>query len=480
MLPRNGESSPLDEVDGDDSGYGHFHDEGNAPRTPGKSYTSAAVGARRFSVSRKVHQMKRSSSAPRSVSQAKDSFSIDEELPLNPGARKGYASTESSAAASFAEDSVSGKLLSTSDLAQLRRMVLGKPLNALLVFMPIGAFAYVQGWGPGSVFWLNFFAMVPLASLLGDFTEELALHTGEIVGGLINATFGNAVEVVVAIQALKANQLRVVQASMLGSVLSNLLLVLGTCFVAGGLQRNADGSLKYAALRFNATSAVANMSLLLLSCMTMIMPTLGDFVDEGIKNVPLVISRIAAICLLVMYILLLFFQLATHRSLFESDEEDEEPEISAGAATVGLGLTTLLVSVFSEFLVSSIEGVTHEFGLTKTFVGIIILPIVGNAVEHVTAVTVAMKGKTDLSISIALGSASQVAIFVVPLAVLSGWAMGRAMTLRFPLFEIALYVLAILIVGQVVSKGHSNWLEGSMLMMTYVLIGVALVFPSKH
>eukprot|EP00968_Pinguiococcus_pyrenoidosus_P025780 scaffold7024_cov229-Pinguiococcus_pyrenoidosus.AAC.1 len=319
--------------------------------------------------------------------------------------------------------------------------------------------------------------MVPLASLLGDFTEELAMHTGDTIGGLINATFGNAVEVVVAIQALSANQIRVVQASMLGSVLSNLLLVLGTCFFLGGLVPSDNGrGLKYPALRFNSTSAVANMSLLLLSSMAMVIPTLGSFNGEA-EHVPLLISRVAAIGLILMYVLLLVFQLYTHRSLFQSQSDEEEvPFLSATAAAFGLGVTTFLVSIFSEFLVSAIDGVTESCGLTKTFVGIILLPVVGNAVEHVTAVTVAMKGKMELSMGIALGSATQVAIFVVPVVVMSGWLMSRNMSLKFPLFEIALYGLALLIVSQVVSKGHSNWLEGCMLIMTYILIGVALFY----
>lgn len=186
----------------------------------------------------------------------------------------------------------------------------------------------------------------------------------------------------------------------------------------------------------------------------------------------LMVSRIAACFLLAMYIQLLFFQLYTHSYLVEDDDDDEEPEMSFWVAFGGLIFVTILVSLFSEYLVSSIDGFTESSGISKTFVGLIILPVVGNAVEHITAVTVAMKNKMDLSMGVAVGSSSQVSLFVVPFIVLYGWAKNIDMTLNFPHFEIMLYILSVIIVTNCVMNGRSNWLEGSLLISTYFMIAI--------
>jgi Ca2+:H+ antiporter len=294
----------------------------------------------------------------------------------------------------------------------LKSIVLGKPVSILLLLAPFAIWSHYGGWGAEYIFWLNFGVMIPLASILGDFTEEAALHTNETIGGLLNATFGNAVEVVVGIQALLANEIRVVQASMIGSIFSNLLLVLGCCFFFGGLY--------YKEQVFNSTAATANMGLLALSSIALVLPTpFADYYNVQDEHV-LIISRIAAIFLLFMYIQLLIFQLYTHKDIFdevphpkangdtddEEDEEDEtaeergeeeEPSISMAVALIGLCITTLSITVFSDFLVGSIDEFCESSGISRTFVGLIILPIVGNAVEHITAVTVAMKNKMDLA-----------------------------------------------------------------------------------
>lgn len=280
----------------------------------------------------------------------------------------------------------------------LMDIVFGKYISILLLAIPVACFANYQGWSPVWVFWLNFIVMVPLASILGDFTEELALHTNQTIGGLINATFGNAVEVVVAIQALWANEIRVVQASMLGSIFSNLLLVLGCCFFFGGLYHKEQ--------TFNSVAATSNMGLLALSSIALVLPTpFAEYYNLQDEHV-LEISRVSAIFLMFMYLQLLFFQLHTHAHIFEEgvagddDEEDEEEEkasISLTVSIIGLCTATLLVAFFSQFLVDSIDGFCESSNVSRTFVGLIILPIVGNAVEHITAVTVAMKDKMDLS-----------------------------------------------------------------------------------
>ena len=370
-------------------------------------------------------------------------------------------------------------------------------VSALLLVGPVALWSVYQEWSATYVFWLNFLVMIPLASILGDFTEEVALHTNQTIGGLINATFGNAVEVVLAIQALMANEIRVVQSSMLGSIFSNLLLVLGGCFFFGGL--------KYKEQSFNTTAATANMALLALSGIALVLPTpFASYYDLHDEHV-LFISRLAAIFLLFMYLQLLVFQLKTHADLFEdtnndqndggemnaddikdnadrvAQEEEEEEEVELASipfwmACAGLLGTTLGVTYFSEMLVDSIDGFVQDSGISRTFVGLILLPIVGNAVEHVTAITVARKDKMDLAMGVAVGSCTQISLFVVPLTVLVGWVTDRDMTLNFPHFEIILFVLSVFTVSVVLSSPKCNWLEGSLLMTTYLLIAVGFWF----
>lgn len=268
----------------------------------------------------------------------------------------------------------------------------GKFVSIFLLATPLALWVTARGWSGAWIFWTNFFVLLPLASILGDFTEEAALHTNDIIGGLLNATFGNCVEVIVGLQALLRDEIRVVQASMIGSIFSNLLLVVGSCFLFGGIFHREQ--------RFNVTSANAMMGLLALSSLALVLPTpyakYYEIQDEDV----LMISRAAAIGLLVMYVQLLFFQLHTHRHVFdgtegadgdageEEDEDDQVPSIPMWMALFGLGSVTLLIAWFSDALVGSIDHFCEETGVSKTFVGLIILPIVGNAVEHITAVNV--------------------------------------------------------------------------------------------
>ena len=278
-------------------------------------------------------------------------------------------------------------------LEALKEMFLENKINVLFVFLPLAYWSHANNWNDGSVFILNFLAMVPLASMLGVFTEELAAHTNDVIGGLINATFGNAVELVVAIQALLANDFRVVQASLIGSVFSNLLLVLGMCFFCGGII--------FPEQTFIAQGAVASIALLAFSGLALLLPEFfgedAGGVDEGAGDVELTISRIGAVLLMLMYIQLLFFQMKTHIHLFEGDS-DEVALIPFSWALIGLVLITAVVTILSEWLVGSIDGFCEEFNLGRSFVGVIILPVVGNAVEHISAVSVAMKDKMDLAL----------------------------------------------------------------------------------
>jgi Ca2+:H+ antiporter len=378
-----------------------------------------------------------------------------------------HMSTEESNLLDSSTENRSAKRIIPLSWEALHDIIFGKLVSIFLIFIPFCFLAKTLNWGPVWVFWFNFFVMIPLAAILGDFTEMVAAHTNQVIGGLVNATFGNAVEVVVAVQALLANEIRVVQASMIGSIFSNLLLVLGCCFFFGGIRHKEQP--------FNQTAATANMSLLALSSIALVLPTpFAEYYQIEDSRV-LLVSRTAAIFLMSMYVQLLIFQLRTHSHLFE-DEDDEDPQLSMRVALIGLCLTTLAITVFSDMLVESIDGFVVSTGISRTFVGLIILPIVGNAVEHITAVTVAMKNKMDLAMGVAVGSCTQISLFVVPFTVLVGWALNRNMTLNFPAFEIMLYTLSVVIVSICLSNPKGNWLLGSLLITTYIMVAVGFFF----
>ncbi|KAI0244017.1 hypothetical protein L0F63_003697 [Massospora cicadina] len=358
-----------------------------------------------------------------------------------------------------------------SILTQLKFFLTQSQLNYMLVFVPIGLVSDRLGWGQISTFAINFLAIVPLASLLGLATEEVAAKLGQTVGGLLNATFGNAVELIVAVLALKLGLIRVVQASLLGSILSNLLLVLGLCFLCGGC--------RYPEQSFNVTAAQTNSSLLGIAVLSLLVPAafnnlVGDkkVIFSGIVK----LSHGTAFILLAVYVAYLTFQLRTHPHLYEGGGEAEEPTLSLNVAIICLFLVTLAVSFSAEALVGSIEGLTEQLGLSETFVGIILVPIVGNAAEHMTAVTVALKNKMDLSLSVALGSSMQIALFVTPTLVLIGWAIGQPLTLFFDTFETAVLFISVLIVNYLIQDGKSNWLEGLTLLAAYLIIALAFFF----
>lgn len=409
--------------------------------------------------------------------------------------------------------------------------IFSSPLNWLLLFVPLGMLADWLHWGAVAVFSLNFMAIIPLASLLAYATEELgeSIHNDSIAG-LLNATFGNAIEVIVGIVALTQNQVTVVQASLLGSILSNLLLVLGSCFIAGGV--------RYSQQVFNQTVAQTMSSLLALAVIGLLLP--AAFHASLPKKTPKLESKILdfsrgnAILLLVIYCLFLFFQLKTHAYLFaDTGSTDEQADADDGAiqgsaadlenqqqslpvpepasrissrsshgksraglvmrpksmydlkkaarpehlgATESVSilfLTTLLVSVCADYLVSSIDDIVASSGLSKTFIGLVVIPIVGNAAEHVTAIVVAYNNKMDLAIGVAVGSSLQIALFVTPFMVLIGWFLDVPMSLYFSSYETAVMFVSVFITNYLILDGESNWLEGAMLICTYLIIGVS-------
>lgn len=375
---------------------------------------------------------------------------------------------------------------------------------------------------PVAVFTVNFIAIIPLAGMLSYATEEIALRTGEVIGGLLNASFGNAVELIVSIIALVKDQTLIVQTSLIGSMLSNLLLVLGMCFFFGGLDRVEQN--------FNMTVAQTAASLLFLSVGSLLIPTAFDefarIGDQSQANgdpshpKPHVadLSRGTAIMLLIVYACYLFFQLKSHVRMFSEpskkterrnagakfknavipdrmrtpaaaaapgdqsddeadDDEPEEPQLSVLVAVLTLTISTVLVALNAEFLVDAINAVTCGGGISKNFVGLILLPIVGNAAEHATAVTVAIKDKMDLAIGVAVGSSMQIALLVLPFVVVLGWIIGKEdMTLFFDGFQITVLFVSVLLVNYLIQDGKSHWLEGVLLMTLYVIIAVAAWF----
>jgi Ca2+:H+ antiporter len=336
-------------------------------------------------------------------------------------------------------------------------------LNLLLIFVPIGLAAKKYEMSSAVIFGCNFFAIIPLASLLGAATEALAVHTGQILGGLLNATFGNAVEMIMCVQAVKAGLIHVVQSNLLGSVLSNLLLVLGMAICASGLVRHKQ--------EFNAQGAAANMTCQLVASISICLPTVFDSAVGSAHEV-LAVSRICSIFLMAVYGLFLYFMLNTHAELFQDEggEEEEEGGLSPTLSVILLSMSTLIVAACSECLVDSIEDVSKHYGLPKAFIGTILLPIVGNAAEHSTAVSCAYKGMMDLALGVAVGSSTQIALFVVPCAVMFGWIFDKPMDLAFQKFQMLCLLLSVFLVSQVLQHGNVNWLHGAMLIVVYLFI----------
>ncbi|KAH6657322.1 Sodium/calcium exchanger protein-domain-containing protein [Truncatella angustata] len=354
-------------------------------------------------------------------------------------------------------------------------------VNVLLVFVPVGiAVSQVPNLSPAVVFAMNAIAIIPLAGLLSHATESVARKLGDAIGALLNVTFGNAVELIIFIIALVKNEIRIVQASLLGSILANLLLILGMAFFLGGL--------RYREQIYNSTVTQMSACLLSLSVISLVLPTAfhASFSNDAkADEQSLKISRGTSVILLLVYGIYLLFQLKSHAYMYESTPQhiiDEESTPGPAAAwldsstIVMLLISTALVAVCAEFMVDSIEGLVESSPLGEIFIGLIILPIVGNAAEHVTAVTVAMKNKMDLCIGVALGSSIQIAIFVTPLVVILGWIMDREMTLYFTLFETVCLFVSTFIVNFLVLDGRSNYLEGALLCATYVIIGVVAFF----
>lgn len=350
--------------------------------------------------------------------------------------------------------------------------------DILLVALPLAiVLRYVPAWRSGpALFIVAAIAIVPLAGWMGRATEQLAARTSAGVGGFLNATFGNAAELIIALVALSQGLTGVVKASIAGSIIGNLLLVLGASILVGGI--------RYRKQTFNQTAARISTTSLGLGAIALMIPTVfhraaaarpGGWTVEAEQDLSLAI----VIVLFLTYLASLFFHLVTHRELFAGPAEERRTEAThwpLWQAITALAVATTLIAWLSEFLVGSIETARHSLGLTETFVGVVVVALVGNAAEHSTAVWAAWKNKMDLSLNIATGSSLQMALFVTPLLVFASYAFGNPMTLEFSLPETASIVLSIWIVGQISGDGESNWLEGVQLLSVYIIIGILFYF----
>jgi Ca2+:H+ antiporter len=307
-------------------------------------------------------------------------------------------------------------------------------------------------------------AMIPLAGLLGDATEELAAHAGPSIGGLLNATFGNAAELIVGIFLVADGEIEVVRASITGSIIGNLLLVLGAAFFAGGL--------RFKELRFSAQAAGSGVASMAIATAGVLMPAIYARGAHPTEFRIEAVSVGVAVVLLIMYVASLVFALVTHPESSPTTTEEDPPSMSLRGALALLAVSGALVALESEILVGALEPTVEAAGLSRLWVGLILVPIVANAAEHSSAVRAAMREKADLTVAIAVGSSTQVALVVAPLLVFAGLAFGNHFHLDFTPFDISAIGLSVVLVAFIVYDGRTNWLEGAQLLGVYVILAV--------
>ncbi len=381
-------------------------------------------------------------------------------------------------------------------MAETKKTSWLKPsLDWLLIFVPIAiALRFVPTFeNPTWLFIVSCLAIIPLAGWMGKATEHLAEHLGQGIGGLLNATFGNAAELIIALFALSKGLEGVVKASITGSIIGNLLLVLGLSLLAGGA--------KFKTQTFDRTAASTTATALTLGAIALLIPTIfhvaaaqvpvvgGGWTPEKEQTLSLAI----AIVLIGTYALTLYFSLVTHKDLFVGEartgapqkvghEEEEAGEHwSKKRSILTLLIATAFVALISEFLVGAVEAARGSLGFTEVFVGVIVVAIIGNAAEHSSAILMAMRNKMDLSLGIALGSSLQIALFVAPVLIFASYLFGKPMNLEFTIPEVVAVIASILIVQQICSDGESNWMEGVQLLSVYAILGILFYFlPDAH
>lgn len=353
-------------------------------------------------------------------------------------------------------------------------------LLLLLVFVPVAlVLRYLFGIHGLAIFITSAVAIIPLAGLMGRATEQLAEHLGGGIGGLLNATFGNAAELIIAIIALRAGLVDLVKASITGSIIGNILLVFGASALVGGL--------RYPSQKFNSTAASLGTTLLILSAIGLVVPAIFHLLVRGIPGAhERELSLEIAIILMVSYLLSLLFTLRTHRYLYLGElggdgDHGEEGEKGKGSTVGGslllLAAATVGIAVMSELLVSAVEAAATALGMSEIFVGVILVAIIGNAAEHWTAIVMAGRDEMDVAIQIAVGSSIQIALFVAPLLVfLSYWVAPRPMDLIFSTLEVVAIAAAVGIIAFIANDGETHWMEGVQLLAVYVILGIAFYY----
>lgn len=336
------------------------------------------------------------------------------------------------------------------------------------IFFPLTVIGKFFHFNEVLLFAIAAVTIIPLAGIMGRATESIAIHSGPRIGGLLNATFGNAVELIIAFFALRQGLTQVVQASITGSIIGNLLLVAGLSFLVGGI--------KHPVQKFNPTIARTNSSMMMLGVViALVIPAIFTAQNQAIANT---LSLGVAGVSLLLYLLGLYFALFTHKHVFHytEDMEEETAEWSVPKAVGILALATLAVAYVSETLVHTIETVSATLGWTEVFIGVIIVAIIGNAAEHSSAVLMAWNNRMDLSMEIAVGSSLQIAMFVAPILVFAGWMMGNPLPLVFSWPELAAMALSVFLTAFLANDGESNWLEGAMALGAYMIIGIGFYF----
>ena len=349
-------------------------------------------------------------------------------------------------------------------------------LNWLLIFVPIAVVLELMHANSIAIFVVSSLSIIPLAGWMGRATEHLAEKLGQGVGGLLNATFGNAAELIIALMAMRKGLFDVVKASITGSIIGNILLVLGLSVLLGGL--------RYPRQIFNKTAATLGSTMLGLSAIGLLMPAVFHYLVVGKPNVrEQDLSLEIAVVLFITYVLSLVFTLRTHSHLYTGgvDEKDEQEAIgthswSRGKSVTVLLIATSLVALMSEFLVGAVDEASKALGLTEVFVGVILVAIIGNAAEHSTAVLVALKNKMDLALNIAIGSSMQVALFVAPVLVFASYLFGTPMNLLFTPLEVITIAVSVAVVALISQDGESNWMEGVLLLAVYAILGITFYF----
>lgn len=345
-----------------------------------------------------------------------------------------------------------------------------KILKYFLIFIPVSIIADIMEFPPTLIFIFAALAIVPLAGLMGNATEEISFYTGPRIGGFLNATFGNATELIISIFALRAGLFEVVKASIAGSVIGNILLVLGASMFFGGLRHKSQ--------HFSRKVVEVSSSMLLFAIIGLCIPAIFTHTaaSELLSTKYEGLSIVVAVVMFAIYLLSLFFSFHTHKDIYSVDHTGESAaKWSLKKSAIVLVLATVFIALESEFLVGAVEPMTETLGLSQFFVGIILIPIIGNAAEHSTAITMAMKNKMDVAIEIAIGSSLQIILFVTPVLIFLS-LLFTPMSIVFNEFELVALVVAVLIANRVSNDGESNWLEGIQLLAVYLIVAVAFFF----